>query len=71
MGWVPLLPFYFLLVSAAAWLAVVELARHPHRWYKTEHGLSRTSRSGALKLRLKRGATDASTAPPQPLAAAA
>lgn len=71
MGWVPLLPFYFLLVTAAAWLAVVELARHPHRWNKTEHGLSRTSRSGALKLRRKRGATDASTAPPQPLAAAA
>ncbi len=46
---VPFLPAYYLLVSAAAWLAVFELARHPHRWNKTEHGLSRTSRSGALR----------------------
>lgn len=70
LRWVPLLPLYFLLVSAAAWLAVFELARHPHRWNKTEHGLSRTSRSGALHLRRKGGATGASTGPPRPLAAA-
>lgn len=51
LPWVLLLPLFFLLVSFAAWLAVFELARHPHRWNKTEHGLSRTSRSGALHLR--------------------
>ncbi|GJE55464.1 glycosyltransferase family 2 protein [Methylobacterium thuringiense] len=50
-----LMPIYFALVSIAAWLAVFELARHPHRWNKTEHGLSRTSRSGALHLKRRRG----------------
>lgn len=66
MWFVPLLPLYFLLVSAAAWLAVIELARHPHRWNKTEHGLSHTSRSGALG----RGVTAACSTPrPSPAAA--
>ncbi|SFK39071.1 glycosyltransferase [Methylorubrum salsuginis] len=70
MGFVPLLPFYFLLVSAAAWLAVIELARHPHRWNKTEHGLSRTSRSGALGRGVMSGVTAACSAPrPSPSAA--
>ncbi|GJE39006.1 glycosyltransferase family 2 protein [Methylobacterium persicinum] len=44
----PLLPFYFLLVSLAAVRAVDELIRAPYRWNKTEHGLSRSSRSGRL-----------------------
>lgn len=48
---VPWLPVYYLLVSVAAWLAVFELMRHPYRWNKTEHGLARTSRTGALRLR--------------------
>ncbi|WP_019904318.1 glycosyltransferase family 2 protein [Methylobacterium sp. 77] len=48
---VPLLPVYFLLVSLAAWRGVIELVLAPDRWNKTEHGLSRTSRSGALKPR--------------------
>ena len=61
---VPLMPFYFLLVSIAAWLAVFELARHPHRWNKTEHGLSRTSRSGALHLH--RGRARLTTSSPRP-----
>jgi hypothetical protein len=56
-GWIDLVPFvlvmplYFLLVSLAAWLGVIELIRAPNRWNKTEHGLSRTSRSGALNRR--------------------
>ena len=70
MVYVPLLPLYFLLVSAAAWLAVIELARHPHRWNKTEHGLSRTSRSGALGRGVATGVTAACPAPrPSPAAA--
>nr|WP_137829366.1 glycosyltransferase [Methylobacterium sp. L1A1] len=60
---VPLLPLYFVLVSLAAWLAVIELARHPHRWNKTEHGLSRSSRTGALG---RRRAADATAACPAP-----
>ena len=48
-GYVLLLPVYFLLVSAAAWLAVLEFVLAPDRWNKTEHGLSRTTRSGRLR----------------------
>jgi glycosyltransferase XagB len=33
-----LLPFYYLLVSAAAWTAVFDLAVRPHYWAKTAHG---------------------------------
>ncbi|MFD6316738.1 glycosyltransferase [Methylorubrum populi] len=63
-----LLPAYFLLGSLAAWLAVFELARHPHRWNKTEHGLARTSRTGALGRRQARPVRSASTVrPPSPL----
>lgn len=63
-----LLPAYFLLGSLAAWLAVFELARHPHRWNKTEHGLARTSRTGALGRRQARPVRSASTIrPPSPL----
>lgn len=43
----PLLPLYYLFVSVAAWLALVEYVRAPHRWNKTEHGLARTSRYSA------------------------
>ena len=41
--WLPLMPLYYLLVSLAAWLALVEYARDRHRWNKTPHGLARTS----------------------------
>ncbi len=39
-----LLPFYWLLLSVAAWRAVFQLVRQPYRWEKTAHGLARTSR---------------------------
>ncbi|GEP09419.1 glycosyltransferase family 2 protein [Methylobacterium gnaphalii] len=68
MLWTLLLPFYFGLVSAAAWLAVFELARHPHRWNKTEHGLARTSRSGA---RLTRSGLRSASPAPRPIPAMA
>lgn len=42
--WVPLMPLYCLLVSAAAWTAIFEYLTAPHRWNKTRHGLARTSR---------------------------
>ncbi|MEH3119216.1 MAG: glycosyltransferase [Methylorubrum populi] len=66
LPFVALLPLYHVLVSLAAWLAVLELLRDPHRWNKTEHGLARTSRTGALG-RFRRGGTrvrSASTVPP-------
>ncbi|QFU18020.1 glycosyltransferase [Microvirga thermotolerans] len=49
LPWVPLLPAYYLLVSAAAWRALWEVTREPFRWNKTSHGLARTSRSGWLQ----------------------
>ena len=48
LPYVPAMPAYFLLVSAGAWLGLVELILAPDRWNKAEHGLSRSSRSGAL-----------------------
>lgn len=73
LPWVLALPLFFVLVSLAAWLAVFELARHPHRWNKTEHGLSRVSRSGALHLRRESssGVRSASPVPMPPPAASA
>ena len=35
-----LLPFYWLLVSLAAYRALLQLVRDPFRWEKTEHGLA-------------------------------
>jgi glycosyltransferase XagB len=35
-----LMPAYYILVSAAAWTAIVDLARRPHYWAKTAHGRS-------------------------------
>jgi cellulose synthase/poly-beta-1,6-N-acetylglucosamine synthase-like glycosyltransferase len=44
-AWVLLLmPFYWLLLSLAAWRALDQLVRDPYRWEKTEHGLARSSR---------------------------
>jgi hypothetical protein len=39
----PLLPLYYLLTSAAAWLALYDLILRPYHWHKTEHGLAKTS----------------------------
>jgi cellulose synthase/poly-beta-1,6-N-acetylglucosamine synthase-like glycosyltransferase len=36
-------PAYLLLISLAAWMAVIDLIRSPTYWHKTEHGLARTS----------------------------
>ena len=35
-----LLPIYYLLVSAATWMAVLDLFLRPHYWAKTAHGRS-------------------------------
>lgn len=43
----PLLPFYYLLVSLAAWRALYELVVSPFHWNKTDHGLARSSHYGA------------------------
>jgi cellulose synthase/poly-beta-1,6-N-acetylglucosamine synthase-like glycosyltransferase len=33
------IPFYWLAMSIAAWIAVYELVATPHYWFKTKHGL--------------------------------
>jgi glycosyltransferase XagB len=35
------IPVYWLLISAAAWLALWDFCVAPHHWHKTKHGLSR------------------------------
>jgi glycosyltransferase XagB len=42
-----LIPVYWLLLSVAAWRALLQLPGKPYLWEKTEHGLARTSRLGA------------------------
>ena len=39
-----LLPLHWLLLSFAAWRALLQLAYDPHGWEKTEHGLAKSSR---------------------------
>ncbi len=39
-----MLPLYYMLLSAAAWAALIDFFRAPHHWHKTDHGLARTSR---------------------------
>jgi cellulose synthase/poly-beta-1,6-N-acetylglucosamine synthase-like glycosyltransferase len=44
-AWVLLtIPIYWLLLSAAAWRALVKLVARPFEWEKTPHGLARTWR---------------------------
>ena len=43
-----LMPVYYLLVSAAAWTAIIDLAARPHYWAKTAHG--RTPRRPAERV---------------------
>jgi cellulose synthase/poly-beta-1,6-N-acetylglucosamine synthase-like glycosyltransferase len=44
-AWVLLLmPVYWVLLSLAAWRALLQLLYDPYGWEKTEHGLARTSR---------------------------
>ena len=38
---IPLLPFYWGLMSIAAWQALADLMRSPWRWEKTTHGVAR------------------------------
>jgi cellulose synthase/poly-beta-1,6-N-acetylglucosamine synthase-like glycosyltransferase len=40
------LPLLWLMISAAAWRALVQLVRAPQLWEKTRHGLARTSQRG-------------------------
>jgi cellulose synthase/poly-beta-1,6-N-acetylglucosamine synthase-like glycosyltransferase len=44
-AWVLVLtPLHWLLLSLAAWRALIQLVISPYRWEKTEHGLAKSSR---------------------------
>ena len=45
--WLIFTPIYWLLISAAAWLALWQLIRNPFGWNKTKHGLVRRPRHGS------------------------
>jgi glycosyltransferase XagB len=66
LPWVLLLPFYYALVSLAAWKGLWELAVAPFRWNKTSHGHARTSRAASLQKHQAKPASTISlkTAPP-------
>jgi len=49
LPYVPLLPFYYVLISVAAWRGLWEFLLDPFHWNKTEHGLARTSRTGTIR----------------------
>ena len=57
-----LIPIYWLLLSIAAWRALIQLAHDPYRWEKTAHGLARTSRL----IERTRSATLGNTSPRRP-----
>ncbi|MFZ1961444.1 MAG: glycosyltransferase, partial [Methylovirgula sp.] len=52
-----LFPFYSLLICYAAWISIYDLVRRPQHWYKTEHGLARTSRRQPLSIPRERTRT--------------
>jgi cellulose synthase/poly-beta-1,6-N-acetylglucosamine synthase-like glycosyltransferase len=44
----PLMPAYMMLMSLAAWWALVDLTLKPFHWHKTEHGVGRRGPRGPL-----------------------
>jgi cellulose synthase/poly-beta-1,6-N-acetylglucosamine synthase-like glycosyltransferase len=58
--YLPLLFPYYILTSAAAWLALYDLILRPYHWHKTEHGLAKTSRQAMLTLAARAAASKAS-----------
>jgi hypothetical protein len=60
------IPVYWVMLSIAAWRALLQLVLDPYRWEKTEHGLARSSRL-AQQDKLKDSAAD----PPPPRLAGA
>jgi cellulose synthase/poly-beta-1,6-N-acetylglucosamine synthase-like glycosyltransferase len=52
VGWMLLLmPLLWVLLSLAAWRALIEFLHRPYRWAKTEHGLAKTSRLSPKAMR--------------------
>ena len=53
-----LMPLLWMLLSVAAWRALIQLALDPYRWEKTDHGLAQTSRCGAVPPEVRDSAED-------------
>lgn len=51
---IPTMPFYWILQSMAAILALIELVRDPHRWNKTAHGMAHGVNSTTEQERVQR-----------------
>lgn len=49
LPWALLVPLYWLLISAAAYRALLQLMTDPHMWEKTEHGLSQRRRPPSFR----------------------
>jgi hypothetical protein len=72
-AWVlALVPVHWLLLSLAGWRALYQLARNPHGWEKTAHGLARSSRRAKLasSATLRAALGDMAATPPRPRRAA-
>ena len=50
-----LMPFYWLMMSMAAWIAVKDLIIRPHHWAKTKHGLHLNNKKGLEQTKAKIG----------------
>jgi glycosyltransferase XagB len=48
------LPIYWLMTTAAAWMALWDFLVQPHHWHKTEHGLSSLQQPGTAAPRRRR-----------------
>jgi cellulose synthase/poly-beta-1,6-N-acetylglucosamine synthase-like glycosyltransferase len=68
----PLMPAYLMLMSLAAWWALLDLTLKPFHWHKTEHGLGRRGNREAPipDASLDGSLTEASASPPPSFRAA-
>ncbi len=51
--WVLFIPFYWILMSGAAFIALYQLLTKPHHWEKTQHGNHLTQAEKAIQQKLK------------------
>ncbi|WP_369807180.1 glycosyltransferase [Ancylobacter radicis] len=58
-----LMPLYWLMMSLAAWRAVLQLIVAPQHWEKTDHGLARTSRRRPRLVRAPRATNSGADRP--------
>ena len=59
LAFLAIAPLYYLLTSAAAWMAIYDLILRPYHWHKTEHGLAKTSRQAMPALAARAAAVRA------------